>query len=127
LFSFLVNDSLRKYYLTAHPRLPVFYVTPMGNTYTLRFEHADGFVTLVPLQAELPGSAVTGPPLFMARRSKLVFPSNGLVFTVGLDHQGRFRQERGRALVPNPTVEAIAYSEFHDRLYVAVEKLEKRK
>jgi hypothetical protein len=120
LHSFLVNDSYRRFYAVGHPRLPVAYVAPLDGLYLLRFEIADGNITLVPRQANI-AAYVTSPAVVMSKANRLAFGSNHGVVAVNLDDQGRFKRECVQTAVASPRVEAIAYSEKFDRLYVPVE------
>ena len=121
LHSFQVNAAAYcRFYAVGHPRLPIAYVAALDHQYLLRFEHVDGNFTLVPRQANVAAS-VTSPAVVLSKANRLAFGSNQRVVAVNLDEQGRFKRECVQAAVPNPRVEALAYSDKFDRLYVAVE------
>jgi hypothetical protein len=61
------------------------------------------------------------PPVFLGRHNQVAFGCENKVCIVRFDDKGRFQPQRVQAAVPCPTVEALVYSEKHDRLYVAVE------
>jgi hypothetical protein len=122
---FLLPVNFVTYYctrLTVHPTLPVVYVSAVGYTYLYRMAHADGFITLGPQVVRLEGAAVRTPPVVMARRNAVAVGSTGVVYVAALDAEGRFKDEEGVQInVMSPNVDALAYSEKYDRLYVPVE------
>jgi hypothetical protein len=86
----------------------------------MRFEYADGNFTLVPRQGNVT-NYITSAPVVMGKRKCVAYGSNYRVVGVKLDDQGRFLRESVQATVPSPRIEALAYSDKFDRLYVPVE------
>jgi hypothetical protein len=122
LSSFMLQHIYRNWHLAGHPKLPVLYAVPLGLQDAFRFEHADGQLTLLPQRATFAGSVLGTPPIVMGKANKLAVGGQWNVFVVPLDDEGRFKPERVQHRVNAGLVEALAYSDKFDRLYVAVEK-----
>lgn len=110
------------YRSAGHPTLPVVFSSTLGHSWACRMEHADGYLTLAPQRAALDGVTLHSYPIVLARRNQVAFGGINKVYLIGLDDQGRFKNSRVQAVVVNPKVEALVYSEKFDRLYVTVEK-----
>src|SRR5205085_879240 len=108
----------------AHPTLPVVYSAVLNTPWVFRMEHADGYLTLAPQQAVLGEAKLLSAPVVLGKRNLLAVGGVNRVYLPALDAAGAFKAaERTDLSVLNPAVEALAYSEQFDRLYVAVEKL----
>jgi hypothetical protein len=118
-------DSNYNYKLpTGHPKLPVVFVTDTFMLRLYRFEQADGNITLVPQRADIEGAQrLTSFPVVMTKANKVAVGGwAGRVYLIGLNDKGKLKAERQQALVGKNAIEALTYSEKHDRLYVGVEK-----
>lgn len=123
LMSFLTEPYIaNRQYVAGHPTLPVIFTSVTVSPYLYRMEHADGHLTLAPQQWTIEGATFHSPPVVMAKRSQVAVGGAGKVHVIGIDKDGFLKQERLQAVVLNPTVEALAYSEKFDRLYVTTEK-----
>lgn len=110
--------------LSAHPTLPVVYFSVLRTHWIYRMEHADGYLTLVPQQATLADTTMQSAPVVLTKRHLVAVGGVNRVGLPRIDATGAFKAEARTDLsVHNPAVEALAYSEKFDRLYVAVEKL----
>ena len=117
------DGGYRCYYPVMHPSLPVVYSAFMNAPWLFRFDMADGFPAMVPTHIELRGAEFFSPPLIVRKTGELVFGGRDRVFAIKLDDKGRLTDERRQMVVGSQRVEAVAYSEKYDRLYVGVEKL----
>jgi hypothetical protein len=122
LQSYQIDSEYTYKYPTAHPNLPVVFVSDTGSGRVYRFEHADGNITLVPQRAELEMAHLSSPPVVMAKANKVAIGGWQRLFVLSLNEKGKFTTQRQQALIGNQHVEAVAYSEKYDRLYVGVEK-----
>jgi hypothetical protein len=122
LHSFLVSNPYRNYTIAGHPRLPVIIVSDPGTPWAYRFEHVDGYLTMLPQKATFAGTNLTSGPVILSKANKVAFGAQGMVITVTLDEQGRVTTERAQMKLSTPTLEALVFSDRFDRLYVAVEK-----
>jgi hypothetical protein len=109
--------------IAGHPTLPVVYDSVLESTEVGSIEHADGYLTGVPQRADFEGYLVMkSAPVVLARRGFVAVGSVNKVLLIALDAQGRYKPSRVQAEVMSAAVEALAYSEKFDRLYVPVEK-----
>jgi hypothetical protein len=122
LHGFLLPNPYRTYWVVGHPRLPVVFVGDPGTPWAYRFEHADGYLTMIPQKAAFAGVNLSSGPVVCAKTNQVAFGASGWVILAKLDDEGRFTTQRTQMRVDNPTPEAVAYSDKFDRLYVAVEK-----
>jgi hypothetical protein len=106
-----------------HPTLPVVYSSCCHIALLFAVEHADGYLTLSPQRVGMPGAPMLTYPVVLTKRSLVAVGGPNRVHFVRIDKDGRFKNERIDLEVRNPAVEAIAYSEKFDRLFLAVEKL----
>ncbi len=105
-----------------HPNLPLVYLSDLGSPYLYRFQHAEGNFTLLPQRAELEGVHLMSAPVVLAKPKKVAVGGTHRLYLVSVDEKGRFKPERRQMLVGNRSVEAVAYSDKFDRIYVGVEK-----
>lgn len=110
-----------------HPTLPMIYIVAHGVPQMYRLEHVDGYPTLVPQSVEFVGANLYTGPIVMARHKLLALGSHSRILLVPLDDTGRLKKERSQVLVANHYIEALAYSEKFDRLYVGTVAPEKPK
>lgn len=125
---FLTPVNFVSYYvsrMSAHPTLPVVYVSAAGYSYVYRLEHADGYITLAPQVVHIYGTDLQTAPVILTKRNLLAFGTKANAFyMVHTDAAGRIKSDEGMVItVFSKTTEALAYSERYGRLYVAVEKL----
>lgn len=112
-----------RYRVVAHPKLPVVYVTVPGyDARIVRFEHADGYLTLTPQTLLIDNAVMHSQLLYLPRTNQLAMGANGQVCLVDLDAAGRLIGKGVQMTVNNPQVEAVAWSERFGKLYVPVEK-----
>jgi hypothetical protein len=112
----------RFHFPAVHPSLPMIYIVSLDVPLLFRVEHVDGQPTLVPQSVEFVGANLHSPPIVMARHNLLAVGSQQRILLVPLDAAGRLKPERTQVLVGNQTIQALAYSEKFNRLYVGVEK-----
>jgi hypothetical protein len=112
-----------RFRIAVHPTLPQVYLnTVTYDGHLLRFEHADGYLTLVPQSLYIDSSVPHSPPLVILERNQLAFGAAGKVCLVDLDAQGKFKPSGVQMTVNNPKLSAIDWSKRFGRLYAAVEK-----
>jgi hypothetical protein len=97
------------------------YSAVLGHSLLYRIEHNNGHLTLAPQTVTLTGAHCQSAPAVMAKRNMLAIGGNQRVFLVTLDAEGRVKPERKQVLVAPQYIDALAYSEKFDKLYVAVE------
>jgi hypothetical protein len=105
-----------------HPNLPVVYIGVLNTQTIYRIEHVDGQPTLAPQSATVLGAGLQSPPVVMGKHNLLAIGTYSRILLMPLDAQGRLKPERTQVLVGNQAIEALAYSEKFDRLYVGMEK-----
>jgi hypothetical protein len=115
-------DGYTYHFPALHPRLPVLFIVSLNTPTLYRLEHVDGQLTLTPQRVDFAGANLHTPPVVLARHNLLALGSHGRLLLVPLDANGRLKAERTQVPVGNQPVEALAYSEKFDRLYVGVEK-----
>lgn len=108
--------------LAGHPSLPVVFFSGVTTSWVYRMEHADGFMTLLPQRGTLEGALLTSAPVIMPKRHQFVCGGQKTIYVIGFDEQGALNGERIDVPVNCPSVEAVAYSNRFDKLYVAVDK-----
>jgi hypothetical protein len=105
------------------PRLPVLYGVGYRNSNVFSIQQVDGYPTFLPQITTVAGARFSSGPLVMTGKSpRIAIGGENCVHLLALDADGRFTGEAEAIQVANPSVLAIAHSEKHDRLYVAVEK-----
>ena len=113
--------------LGGHPKLPVVYgVSPDdGRKLVFRMRQADGYPTLVPTTISLDDATGfrAAPLVLWGKKPSLAIGGANRLYLVGLDDSGGFTGEHATLEVNNKSVTALAYSEKHGLLYVAVEKI----
>jgi len=107
--------------ITGHPKLPVVLASSLGTHIGTRIEHVDGFLTLLPQQVGIPNASLQSAPVVMTIPNKAAFGGVNAVYLIKLDAEGRFLSEAESVVLNAPLLQALAYSEKFDRLYVAVE------
>ena len=115
-----IRASGRKF-LSAHPILPLVFVSVYNSDVVFRMEHGEGYLSQLPQAYVFPEASFFTPPALMSKSKKLAMGGRWFVYVVDLDEQGRCRPELTRVQVLNSAVMALVYSERHDRLYVSVE------
>jgi len=107
-----------------HGTLPIIYGAQLNGPMLYRVEHAEGYPTMLPSTTIVSNAAFHSAPLTAGTLNPhlVVGGKNGL-HMIMLDTKGRFTPEFTRVELPNPRVQAIAYSRRFDRLYVPVETL----
>jgi hypothetical protein len=124
--TFLMPVNFISYYCTrlaAHPRLPVLYATIAGYSYAHCVEHVDGNPTLAPQVLTLEGTVLKTLPVVLSKRNLVAWGTQTAIYLAPIDAEGKFKKENGLQVnFPSAPMEALAYSERFDRLYVAVEK-----
>ncbi len=85
-------------------------------------EHADGYLTLTPQTLTLDNVVIHTPPLVLPKTNQLIIGANGRICAVELGDAGRLTTKATQMTVNNPTVEALAWSDRFNRLYVPIEK-----
>ena len=108
--------------LTAHPTLPLLFVTSARNSAVSRFEHVDGNLTLLPQRAILASAYVFSAPAVLGRSNRLAVGGRNKMHVLNLTEDGFFKGDRIDVAMGNQDIQALAYSAKHDRLYVPVEK-----
>lgn len=112
-----------RYRLSAHPKLPSAYVTPIAyDGRIVRLEHADGYFTLAPQAVLIDNAVIHTPVLVLPRTNQVAVGTAGRICVVDLDTEGRLLPKGVQMTVNNPQIEALAWSERFGRLYVPVEK-----
>ena len=119
---YLPDLRLGQMRLVGHPTLPAVYLTGMGTAIAVSMEHADGYLTMLPQRLTIAGAVLASPPVLMAKRNEMALGGASKIYVAKLDG-GRFAAPVTYTAVNSPAVEALAYSEKFDRLYVAVEKV----
>jgi hypothetical protein len=109
------------WYHTGHPSLPVIYTTYVNTAQAFRIEHAGGFITGPPQRINIPGGALTSPPVVLTKQKKVAWGGGNRVVLVTIDDAGYYTATATQVPAKNPSVAALAYSEKLDKLYVAVE------
>lgn len=112
-----------RYRIAVHPRAPAAYMTVVPyDGRIMRFEHAEGYITLMPQLVIVENLVIHSNPLVLARTNQLAVGGAGIICLVDLDAEGRVQLKGVKMTVNNPQVEALAWSERFGRLYVPVEK-----
>jgi len=119
--------------LRVHPTLPVAYgsivapesVPAVTDSFLYRTEHVDGFPTLLPQRLVLYYFRASTTPVVLPGHNLIVLGGEKRLALVTLDAEGRLTKDRAEVEVNSPRVYGLAYSEKHDRLYVAVEEPKK--
>jgi hypothetical protein len=124
---FLMPHNFVTYYCTrlaAHPRLPVFYATMVGYSYANCVEHIDGSPTLAPQVLTMEGTVLKTLPVVVTKRNFVAWGTETAIYLAPINAEGKFKKEDGMQVnFPASLVQALAYSERFDRLYVGVEKI----
>ena len=72
------------------------------------------------------GRIESGPfnhaPVLLAKANQIAVGGFHRLYLLGLDEKGKFKTERQQMVIANQSVEALAYSERFDWIYVGVEK-----
>lgn len=111
-----------RYRMTAHPTLPVAYVSVVAyDGRILCMRHADGYFTLTPQALLLDNVVIHSPPLILTGTQQVVVGAVGKICFADLNAEGRFKATGSQMTVNNPQVEALTWSERFGRLYVPVE------
>lgn len=122
-YFFVLPSIPYRYRLAAHPTLPVAFVTTVTyDARVVRLEHAEGYFTLAPQTLVLDGIVFHSPPVVLPGMGRVVVGAVGQVCSIKLTAEGKLTTEAVRMTVDNPTVEALAWSEKFQQLYVPVEK-----
>ncbi len=107
--------------IARHPALPFVFATLADTASFYRVAHAEGNLSLIPLEVVLPGAKLQSAPVVMDKDRRLAIGGNHFVYFVPLDDRGEPRPEATKVPVLSPAARALVYSEKFDRLYVGVE------
>jgi hypothetical protein len=124
-YFYLIPSAPYTYRMIGHPTLPVVLFSMIGYPSAFRMEHADGYLTMLPQCITVNGARFQSNPVLLARQKKLAIGGINRVHVLTLDDEGYFTGQNAAMIVDNPSLEALAYSEKFDRLYVTVDKLPK--
>lgn len=117
-----------KFHMAVHPTLPVFFCLIAGQQNLYRFEHADGYMTLMPHRYLIDDLVLTSPPVLMPKRNQLAVAGTNKVLFLNLDAKGNILPKREQVAVETisepPT---IAYSERWNSVFVPMPKREVKK
>jgi hypothetical protein len=112
-----------RYRVAVHPTLPSVYMTTVTyDGHLLRFEHADGYLTLAPQTLYVDNAVIHTPPIVIAKRGKLAFGAASRICVIDLNAEGRFTTQGAQMTINNLKPSGVAWSDRFERLYVAVEK-----
>jgi hypothetical protein len=121
---FDINDlaSIGWAAIAAHPEQPVLYMCLQGSRFFYSIGQVNGWVSLLPQKATLGGNAhLNGPPVVLEKRAKVVVGDAHALHFLGIAPDGKLDGTCGRLAVSATLVQGLAYSQKHDRLYVAVD------
>ena len=106
-----------------HPTLPVIYATGSPGRELYCVEHVAGFLTLAPQIVEMTKGQARTAPVVLAKRGMVAVGGVGAVHLVHLDAAGKIAPTPGLQItLQGSVINALAYSDKFDRLYVAVRK-----
>jgi hypothetical protein len=107
--------------VSAHPTLPFLFATTANTDSFFRVAHAEGYLSLLPLQITLPQTRLFSPPIVFDKGKRVAVGGHYHVYVVALDEKGEPQPNVTKVQVLSPTVRTLIYSERWDRLYVGVE------
>jgi len=108
--------------IAAHPTLPAIYLCLQDHHRFYAFAQVNGYVTMLPQEAVVTGGHLTGTPVVLAKHSRLAVGGTKSLHFLGLDAMGKLDGKGEKLALPCAIVKGLAYSEKHDRLFVAVDK-----
>jgi len=108
--------------ITGHPTLPVIYTALLNYNWLCCMEHVDGYLTLVPRRMAVEGATFKSYPVVLKARNELAVGGVNRLYLVALDEKGFPKPTSKQTAINSDSVEALAYSEKFDILYVAEEK-----
>jgi hypothetical protein len=107
--------------VSAHPKLPYLFATTANTDSFFRIAHAEGYLSLLPLQITLPETRLFSAPIVFDKGSRVAVGGHYHVYVVPLDAKGEPQPAVTKVAVLSPAVRTLVYSERWDRLYVGVE------
>ncbi len=110
--------------LVGHPTLPAVYLCLQENLQLAAIAHANGYLTLLPQLATVPGAHFVGIPVVLTGQSRLAVGDTKSLHLFGLQADGKFDGTDQLLKLPCVSVKGLAYSEKLNRLFVAVDKAE---
>jgi hypothetical protein len=108
--------------IAGHPALPVIYTAVMNHNWVCAMEHVDGYLTLVPQRLGVEGAALRSYPVVLRARGELAVGGVSRLYLIALDAKGFLKPTSKQTKINSDSVEAVAYSDKLDVLYVAEEK-----
>src|SRR6185295_10808677 len=105
--------------ICGHPTLPVIYCALFNFNWLCTMEHVDGYLTQVPQRMAVDGATFKSYPVPLKARSELAVGGINRLYLVGIDARGFLKATSKQTTINNDSIEALAYSEKFDILYVA--------
>jgi len=117
-----------RFHMTVHPTMPVFFCLVSGQQYIYRFQHAHGYMTLMPHRYLIDDLIITSQPVLMPLQNQLVVAGTNKVLFLKLDAKGNILEKRGQSAIETITEPpVIACSERWNSVFVPVPKRDKEK
>jgi hypothetical protein len=107
--------------ITGHSHLPSMYSTLFNSDMLTRAEQVEGYLTMVPQTYKVPDANLYSQPSVFDKGKKLAIGGRYRIYVLNLDDTGRCLPEVVQVPIMNPAVQAMAYSQRFDRLYVSIE------
>jgi hypothetical protein len=104
-----------------HPQLPSVYAALFNTDLLTRAEQVEGYLTLVPRTYKLPEALFLSQPAVIEKGKRLAIGGRYRIYVLNLDDKGQCLPEVAQVPLMNPSVQALAYSQRFDRLYVSIE------
>jgi len=105
-----------------HPSLDVVYIARFDYELISSIRHADGYPTLLPRTRNAPGARFRSRPVAIAGKINAVIVGGiGAVHVYPVDAQGMLTGTAETVAVANPSVQTLAVSARHAKIYVPVE------
>ncbi len=108
--------------IAGHPTAPALYICLQDHTHFYQIAQTDGYPSLMPQVATVTGAHMTGIPVVIPKRACIAIGDTKSLHLLGLDAEGRLNGKGERLKLECGIAKGLAYSEKHDRLYVAVNK-----
>jgi hypothetical protein len=109
--------------LSGHPTLPAVYLCLQDHNHLFVIAHANGYLTLLPQVATVTGAHLIGTPVVLAKQSRLAIGDTKSLHLLGLGADGKLDGKDQHLKLACALAKGLAYSEKHDRLFVAVDKV----
>lgn len=125
---YLYPYANHRFHMAVHPTVPVFFCLIAGQQYIYRFEHADGYMTMMPHRYLIDDLIIHSQPLLLPKRNQLAVAGTGKVLFLNLDAKGNILPKREQVAVETITEPpVIACSERWNSVFVPVPKPDKEK